>query len=73
MELTDWQPPRCIHGRILLGCPHEDCPTQNAYLDQQNAAIREWERRQQQAARDYVRSALGLPLDGPLGGADSSA
>ena len=59
--MTDWQPPQCIHGHIILGCPHDDCPTQNAYLDQQRAAMREWDHRDRQAARDYVRSALGLP------------
>lgn len=62
----EWQPPRCIHGNIILGCPHDDCPAQNAYLDQANAAIREWEHRGRQAARDYVRSALG-PRPAPNG------
>lgn len=38
----DWTPPRCIHGRILLGCPHDDCPTQIAYLDQIHAAQRDY-------------------------------
>lgn len=41
----NWQPPRCIHGHIILGCPHDDCPTQIAYLDQQDAAYREYMRR----------------------------
>lgn len=59
----EWQPPRCIHGHILLGCPQDDCPTQNAYLDQQNAAVRDWEQRQQDDARRYVRAVLGLPPD----------
>jgi hypothetical protein len=56
--IAQWQPPRCIHGHIILGCPHDDCPTQNAYLDQQRAAMREYEQRQHQAARDYV---MGQP------------
>ena len=43
--MTNWQPPRCIHGNIILGCPEDDCPTQSAYLDQMNAEMREWERR----------------------------
>lgn len=43
--MSDWAPPRCIHGHIILGCPHDDCPTQGAYLDQHAAALREWERR----------------------------
>lgn len=37
----EWTPPRCIHGRILLACPDPGCPTQIAYLDQQQAAIDE--------------------------------
>jgi hypothetical protein len=57
----DWKPPRCIHGRILLGCPHDDCPTQTAYLDQQNAAMAAYEHRQQEDARRIVRDMLGLP------------
>lgn len=59
--MTDWEPPRCIHGNIVLGCPHDDCPTQTAYLDQQNAAIEDYYRRGEEAARRYVRSLLGLP------------
>ncbi|AXQ64572.1 hypothetical protein KNU83_gp081 [Mycobacterium phage LilMoolah] len=61
--MSGWQPPQCIHGNIILGCPHDDCPTQTAYLDQQKAALRELDHRQRQDARDLVRSALGLPLD----------
>lgn len=57
----NWQPPRCEHGKILLGCPHDDCTAQNAYLAEQNRALREWDHRGRQAARDYVRSAMGLP------------
>jgi hypothetical protein len=48
---TRWEPPRCIHGAIILGCPHDDCPTQTAYLDQQNAALRDHLQRQRAAAR----------------------
>jgi len=36
---ADWAPPRCSHGYILLGCPHYDCPEQNRYLDEQDAAL----------------------------------
>lgn len=57
-DWTNWQPPRCIHGHIILGCPHDDCPTQNAFLDQQQAAMDDYYRRQEQAARDYVRSLV---------------
>jgi hypothetical protein len=53
--MSGWDPPRCIHGRIVLGCPHDDCPTQLAFLDQQEAALAEWELRQQETARRIVR------------------
>lgn len=56
-----WEPPRCIHGHIILGCPHDDCPTQQAYLDRQEAAMAEHYRRQQDNARRLVRPYLGLP------------
>lgn len=56
--MSEWEPPRCIHGRILLGCPDDTCPTQNAYLDQQRAAMAEYEDRLEQNARDLVRSLL---------------
>ena len=49
-----WEPPRCIHGRIILGCPEDDCPTQNAYLDQHNAAVRDYEAGLERAARELV-------------------
>jgi len=42
-----------------LGCPHDDCPTQIAFLDQQEAAMRDWERRQDEALKEF----LGLPPD----------
>lgn len=58
-----WDPPRCRHGRIILGCPHEDCPEQNEYLRKQDAAIRRWHRRQQEAARRMIRDILGLPAE----------
>ena len=54
-----WQPPRCCHGYVILGCPHDDCPTQIAFLDQQEAAMRDWERRQDEALKEF----LGLPPD----------
>jgi len=59
---AEWEPPRCIHGRILLGCPEDDCPTQTAYLDQQHAALRDLEDRQRSEARAIVRRLLGLPV-----------
>jgi hypothetical protein len=64
MNWEDWEPPRCIHGHILLGCPHDDCPTQTAYLDQQEAALAEWEQRQRKEARRLVRRLLGLDPEG---------
>jgi hypothetical protein len=53
--------PRCRHGKIILGCPHDDCPEQNAYLAAQNATLDAWYARQQADARRLVRSVLGLP------------
>lgn len=37
--------PHCEHGHILLGCPHDDCPQQNAYLDEIGAAMKDYEDR----------------------------
>lgn len=61
--MSDWTPPRCIHGHIILGCPHDDCPTQGAYLDQQNAALDEWEARQRDAVRRVVHDLLYGPTE----------
>lgn len=58
-----WVVPRCAHGHILLGCPHDDCAEQNAYLAEQNAAVEAHLQRQQDEARKIVRESLGLPLD----------
>lgn len=58
--MSTWEPPRCVHGRILLACPDDACPTQQAYLDQQEFALADYERRQQAAVRRLVREALGL-------------
>lgn len=37
--------PHCEHGNILLGCPHDDCPQQNAYLDEIRVAMKDYEDR----------------------------
>lgn len=63
MTTEAWESPRCVHGHILLGCPHDDCPTQSAYLDQQDAAVSEYEQHQRAAARRLVRQTLGLGED----------
>lgn len=55
--------PRCRHGAILLGCADDDCPEQNAYLAQQNAALDRWYAREAAEARAVVREMLGLPPD----------
>ena len=34
--------PRCSHGHIVLGCPHDDCPEQTAYLAEQNQRLDEF-------------------------------
>ncbi len=61
----DWSPPRCTHGHIILGCPHDDCPTQTAYLDQQHAAQREYQDARQRDARDIVRRMFRLATVNP--------
>lgn len=62
--IKEWQPPRCIHGYIILGCPHDDCPTQVAYLDQQQAVLRDYYARQAEIARaiadEWVRRVRDL-------------
>jgi hypothetical protein len=52
--------PQCAHGHIILGCPDESCEEQNAYLAKQEAALTQWEERQQAEARAIVRAMLGL-------------
>ena len=54
--------PRCGHGKILLGCPHDDCPEQNAYLATMRAAAEEYVRVQRYEAHRYVRGLLNLPV-----------
>ncbi len=60
--MSEWEPPRCEHGAILLGCPRDDCEQQNAYVAAQDAAMTRWENQQQERARRLVRTALGPPL-----------
>jgi hypothetical protein len=55
-----WEPPRCEHGKILLGCSHDDCPQQSAYLAEQHAILDALHRRQQDEARVLVRQVLGI-------------
>jgi hypothetical protein len=52
-----WEPPRCRHGRILLGCEHDDCPENNAYVVLQEVAIDLYRRRQ----INEFRRAFGVP------------
>jgi hypothetical protein len=59
--MSDWQPPRCEHGNILLGCPDDDCVEQSAYLIAQTGKIEAFQERQMAEARHVVREALGLP------------
>lgn len=61
MTAETWEPPRCRHGHVILGCPLGWCPDQNAYIDEQNAAMDRWERDRQDDARRLVRDYLGLP------------
>lgn len=48
--------PRCEHGRIVLGCPHDDCVTQSIFLWETDFALdRYYEERNRQ-----FREAFGL-------------
>ena len=60
---ADWAPPRCPHGHIILACPRDDCPEQNAYLDETLKQVNLYEERGRQAARQWARAALGLPAE----------
>jgi hypothetical protein len=51
----DWEPPRCEHGHIILGCPHDDCVAQNEFLVQQEAALKDYERRQEATIRELFQ------------------
>jgi hypothetical protein len=63
---ANWSPPRCLHGFIILGCPHDDCEEQNAHLAETQAAIDAHHERQHQAARDIVRQLInGASGDDP--------
>ena len=37
------EPYMCRHGHLVLGCPHDDCPEQAAYVAIQHAAYRQYE------------------------------
>ena len=52
--------PRCEHGNIILGCPFDDCPDQTDYIVEFNGVLARYNDHQQQAARRFVREALGL-------------
>ena len=56
----NWQPPRCEHDNIILGCPHDDCTDQNNYLVLQQAQVERYHEGQRRLARRIVREALGL-------------
>lgn len=61
--MSEWEPPRCSHGRILLGCPDDDCPEQNAYLSAQERTLVRLEQKAQADARRLVCESLGLPME----------
>jgi hypothetical protein len=65
--VTGWEPPRCRHGSILLGCPHGNCQEQNDYLAKQKAAIDAYWARVEADTRAFVRRLLGLPVDNATG------
>lgn len=58
---------RCLHGNLLLGCPHKDCPEQNAYLAEQDAAMEAWYERQREETMELLSHLVaghGLPVLG---------
>jgi hypothetical protein len=61
--MSEFEIPRCSHGSIILGCPHDDCPEQTAFLAEQSLRLDEFYARQRDEARAAVRAALGLPVD----------
>lgn len=56
-----WQPPRCSHGFIILGCPYDDCLAQNEYLEEQDQTLRRYQEHKREEARRIVRELLDLP------------
>lgn len=47
--------PRCEHGNIILGCPHDDCTDQTLYLIETATRLAEYEAWQLNEARKLVR------------------
>lgn len=58
---ADWEPPHCVHGHIILGCPDEDCEEQNTFVAAQRQVHDEYDRQLRENARKVVRDMLGLP------------
>ena len=56
--------PHCRHHHIILACPHEDCPEQNAYLEEQSKKLARWNEEQARQARLVVAEYCGLDPDG---------
>jgi len=48
----------CSHGHIALCCPHNDCPTRIAAIDQHYAALEENPRAQWEAVLEYALKGL---------------
>lgn len=56
----DWAPPRCRHDQIILACPDEECPEQNAYLAENDNRMAEWHQSQEEQALQAIRELAGL-------------
>ena len=53
---TDWKPPVCEHGKIVLACDEVDCEVQNEYLERQQETMRRW---QEQLSRfDFLQNTV---------------
>ncbi len=61
--MTDFVVPRCSHGNIILGCPHDDCPEQSAFLETQREAMRQYDEMMRGNARDAVRKMMGMRVE----------
>lgn len=57
--MSDWTPPRCPHGHIILGCPEDDCPEQTIYLHEIDLAMRDWMNRVREDVRAIFQRTAG--------------
>jgi hypothetical protein len=63
--VSDWEPPRCGHGRILGGCSFDDCPEQVAWLRLGEEAHERWVAKLRSDTLEYLNAPAGAvpPFD----------